>query len=370
MRTRLRTALPLAVALACAAAPGAAAQSPETTAPGGHTSPSAQRSQDASPATARVGGGQTMLQIDRGVARVLNGAGVKVDLLAPARSGRSGLTFPVTGGALDPRTLRGSVDHSGGIRLRAGGTRVDLTNLRYTIGATRSTLSAQVGEARLTILSLDLRRAKVGSDGPLTKTASRIRASLTSGAARALNRAFDVRLFRGGLRLGTVRTEVELADAVLAGGATTLALDPGAANALQSLNITPGVVGRARAGASGLAFPITGGKVDAGTLAGSIGHAGGISLTRGDTRVELTEFEIGIDDSPALSALVGGSRVEILTLDVSGIRRSARGRTITVENVVAHLTATAAAAQNQAFSTDAFREGLRIGTATVSARTR
>ena len=342
MTTKLRTALPLALALAGAAAPGAAAQSTAT--------------------TARVGGGQTMLQIDRGVARVLNGAGVRVDLLSPARSGRSGLTFPATGGAIDPRTLRGSVDHSGGIRLRAGGRRVDLTELRYTIGAKRSTLSAQVGSARLTILSLDLRRARVGSDGPLTKTASRIRASLTGGAARALNDAFDVRLFRGGLRLGTVRTEIELADAVLAGGATTLALDPGAAGALQSLNITPGV--------AGLAFPITRGKVDAATLAGSIEHAGGISLTRGDTRVELTDFTIGIDDSPALSALVGGDRVEILTLDVSGIRRSARGRTITVGNVVARLTAAAAGALNRAFSTDAFREGLTVGTATVSARTR
>jgi hypothetical protein len=47
----------------------------------------------------------------------------------------------VTGGRLDPATLRGSVDHSGGIRLRAGSTRVDLRNLRYTIGARRSTLS-------------------------------------------------------------------------------------------------------------------------------------------------------------------------------------------------------------------------------------
>jgi hypothetical protein len=347
---KLRAALPLAAVAACTAAPAAGAQSTAT--------------------TARVGDGQTMLQVDRGTARVLNANGVRVDLLRPARSGRSGLTFPVTGGAIDPRTLRGSVDHSGGLRFRAGGRSVSLTNLRYTIGARRSTLSAEVGGSRLTILSLSLRRARVGADGPLTKTASRIRASLTAGAARALNRAFRVRLFRGGLRLGTVRTEVELADAVLGGGATTLALDQGAASALQSLGITAGVVGNARAGASGLAFPITGGKVDASTLAGSIPHSGGISLTRDATRVELTDFVIGIDDTPSLSALVGGQRVEILTLDVSGIRRSARGRTITVSGVVGRLTAAAAGALNQAFSTTAFQEGLTIGTATVSARTR
>src|SRR3712207_6863059 len=60
------------------------------------------------------------------------------------------------------------------------------------------------------------------------------------------------------------------------------------------------------------------------TLAGEIAHRGGISLIRGGTRVELTDFVIGIDDSPALSALVGGSRVEILRLDVSADRKSTR----------------------------------------------
>jgi hypothetical protein len=349
MSPRLIRALPLAATAALAAAPAAGAQSATT---------------------ARVADGQTMLQVDRGTARVLNGNGVRLDLLGPARNGASGLTFPVTGGSLDPRTLRGAVDHSGGIRFRAGGRRVDLRELRYTIGARRSTLSAVVGGRRITVLSLSLRRARVAAGGPLTRSAARIRANLTSGAARALNRAFDVRLFAGGLRIGTVRTQVELGDAVLGGGATTLALDPGAASALSSLGITPGVVGRARAGASGLAFPVTGGKVDAGTLAGTISHAGGIALSRGDTRVELTDFEIGIDETPALSARVGGRRVEILSLDVSAIRRGARRGTITVDGVVGRLTAAAAGALNQAFGTDAFTEGLTLGTASLAARTR
>ena len=353
MMPTVRRAVPIAVTVALTCVPAARAAGETGTSP-----------------TARVAGGQTMLQIDRGTARVLNANGVRVDLLSPARNGRSGLTFPATGGTIDPRTLRGAVDHSGALRFRVGRRSVTLTALRYRIGARSSTLTARVGDARLSILSLDLRSARVDARGPLTKTASRIGARLTPAAARALNRAFDVRLFAGGLRIGTVRTEVELADAILGGGATTLALDPGAASALQSLGITPGVVGRARAGSAGLAFPITGGKVDAATLAGEIRHAGGISLTRGATRVELTDFTIGIDDTPALSASVGGRRVEILTLDVSAITRSAGGRTVTVGNVVAKLTSAAAGALNQAFGTTAFQEGLTVGTATVAARTR
>lgn len=326
--------------------------------------------QGGSASTAAVAGGQTMLKLDAGTARVLSRNGVKVSLVRPAKSGASGLTFAATGGSLDPATLRGSVDHSGGIRFRAGGTTVTLRNFRYAIGARRSTLSAQVGSQRLTILSLNLKSAKVGAKGPLTKTASGIRATLTAGAAKALNGAFRTKLFAGGLKIGTVRTEIDLGDAVFGGGATTLALDPGAASALQSLGVTPGVVGPATAGDGGLAFPITGGKVDAETLAGEIPHSGGISLTKGATRVELTDFVISIDDTPALSALVGGQRVEVLTLDASGAQRSVEGTTVVVGNVVAKLTGAAAGALNQAFGTTAFTEGLTLGTATVRGETK
>src|SRR5512145_1909740 len=73
----------------------------------------------AAPATAApaaaVSDGQTMLRLDRGTAKVLQDAGVRVSPVAPASVGASGLTFPVTGGAADPRTLAGTVRHSGGI---------------------------------------------------------------------------------------------------------------------------------------------------------------------------------------------------------------------------------------------------------------
>lgn len=320
--------------------------------------------------TAAVGGGQTMLKLDAGTAKALTSNGVKVSLVKPAKAGKSGLTFPATGGALDPATLRGSVGHSGGIRFRAGRTTVTLRNPRYTIGSGGASLSATAGGQRLTIASLNLKSAKVGTKGPLTKTASGIRATLTAGAAKALNQAFRTTLFARGLKLGTVRTEVALGEAVFGGGATTLQLDPGAASALTSLGVTPGVVGDATAGSGGLGFPITGGKVDAKTLAGEITHSGGISLTKGGTRVELTDFTIGIDDTPALSALVGGQRVEILTLDVSAVKTGVEGGAIVVSGVVAKLTAPAAQALNAAFGTSAFTAGLTLGTATVRGTTK
>ena len=318
--------------------------------------------------SARVADGQTMLRLDRGTASVLQDAGVRVSPAAPASVGSSGLTFPVTGGAADPRTLAGTVRHAGGIRFRAGGRTLVLRNPAYRIGR-RSSLSMLAGGDRLRVLSLDTSRARVRRAG-LDTRASRIRATLTGAAARALNRAFGVHLFSAGLPIGTVRTEVAYRDVVFRGGDTTLALDPGAASALQSLGIAAAPLDPASAGAGGLRFPITGGRVDAASLAGRITHSGGIALTRDATRVELRDFTIVIDDTPVLTARAGSDRVEILSLDVSAIQRGGSGRTVTVSGVVARLTAVAAQALNQAFATDAFTEGLVLGTATVTGRAR
>jgi hypothetical protein len=151
-------------------------------------------------------------------------------------------------------------------------------------------------------------------------------------------------------------------------GATTLALSDTAAGALQSLGIAAAPLKPARAGDDGLRFPITAGKLDAKTYAGQIKHVGGISLTRGDTRVALRNFVINVDSAPDLTARVGSSRVSILDLDLSDAEITKTGRRLKIAGVKATLTKAAADALNAAFSTDAFAEGLDVGTATVSGR--
>jgi len=151
-------------------------------------------------------------------------------------------------------------------------------------------------------------------------------------------------------------------------GATTLALGATAAGALQSLGIAAAPLKPARAGDDGLRFPITAGKLNAKTYAGQIKHVGGISLTRDSTRVELRNFIINVDDAPDLTARVGDARVSILDLDLSDAEISKEGRKLTISGVQATLTKAAADALNAAFETDAFAEGLEIGTATVSGR--
>ena len=164
------------------------------------------------------------------------------------------------------------------------------------------------------------------------------------------------------------------ADTLLYGGATTVALDPGAADALESLGVSVSPVRPASAGKEGISFPITFGLVSSDTLEGQVRHVGGLKLSAGDTRVYLTRFFIDIDETPSLSGIVGvgqksGDRAELFTLDLTGLKVEPGKRSITLSGVTLKLTAGAAQALNGAFGTTAFTEGLVVGTATVRART-
>ncbi len=349
-RRTLRTAAAVAaLAVPLAAAPGALAQDRST--------------------RAQIADGQTSLRLAAATAGALADAGVRVTPVRPASAEHGAIRFPVTGGTADPRTFAGSVEHSGGIRFRAGGTTVVLRNPTYRVGR-RSTLTAEVGGDRITVLSLSLRRATVRREG-LGARVTGIRANLTSTAARALNAAFDTTLFRRGLNLGRVASTIAPSEVVFTGGATALAVEPSTAQALTGLGVALAPVDPAQAREDGrVAFPITGGRVNAETLAGTVRHSGGIALSAGSTRVELTDFEIEIDDSPSLFGQVGGQRVELFTLDLGAITREVEGRRVTVGGAVLRLTAGAAGALNAAFGTTALAEGLVIGTAAIEGRAR
>ncbi|MGA9873980.1 MAG: hypothetical protein WBQ44_22940, partial [Rhodococcus sp. (in: high G+C Gram-positive bacteria)] len=90
---------------------------------------------------------------------------------------------------------------------------------------------------------------------------------------------------------------------------TAVALDPGFTGALTTLGLTPGTIGSATLADGSIRFPITGGNVkywEPGTVdpyvQGEVDHEGsGLSLTAGETVVELTDFVI----DPGTSLLTG-----------------------------------------------------------------
>lgn len=152
----------------------------------------------------------------------------------------------------------------------------------------------------------------------------------------------------------------------LTGEGTTLTLDAATAGVLTGNDIAVAPLDPATAGDDGITFPITGGSVEAESLAGTIEHSGGLVFTAGGTELELTDFVI---DTVAgtLSATAGGSQVAILDVDPSGLQRSDDMGTIVIDGLTVSLSADGAAALNQTFGVTLFEEGLAIGDVTVRA---
>lgn len=155
----------------------------------------------------------------------------------------------------------------------------------------------------------------------------------------------------------------------LAGGATTLKLDPMAGKALKSLGVTVSPTGKAKAGKSGVAFPVTGGRIDNATAAGTIRHTGGLRLKAGKVSVTLSDFDVKVSKSPSISVKVnGGARLNALRPVLGKAKVTRTAVSTRVSNVAVHLTTPAAKALNRAFKVKAFKPKLKLGTVIIDAR--
>lgn len=152
--------------------------------------------------------GATTLKLDKGTAAALTSLGVAVAPISPSTAGSKGVKFPITGGSVNSKTLAGKIRHSGGLRLSAGSTVVDLKNFTINIDK-KPDLVATVGDARVSILTLDLSKLKNNSSGKNIRL-SGVKGSLTSAAADALNAAFGVTAFKKGLVLGTATVNAKV----------------------------------------------------------------------------------------------------------------------------------------------------------------
>lgn len=317
----------------------------------------------AAASAAKLGGGATTLALDPDAAAALDSFGIAVAPTGAAEAGDDGIAFPITGG--NQTGASGVIRHSGGLRLAKGTRKVTLSDFRVVL-RDRPFVQVRVGKGKLKAFTLDLDAAEIDDSG-IGTTISGVGLELSRQGARALNGVFRTRAFETGLRIGGVTVASTPAFVNLVGGRTDLALDEGAADALASLGISVAGVGPTAANQDGsLGFPITRGRVDAETLAGSIDHDGGISLTDHGTTVTLTAFTVDTRTSTLLARVNGSAeRVAILSLDLSAPEVSIAGKDVTVGNVAASLTQAAADALNASFRTDAFKAGLKLGVATV-----
>jgi hypothetical protein len=155
-------------------------------------------------------------------------------------------------------------------------------------------------------------------------------------------------------------------------GKTSVALSSDFVNVLMKLKVTTGTIGSGRLKKSVATFPITSGAADLEPIKIEANHRGGLSLTAGQTIVQLTDYSItNLDGKLILTglakvndSLVGRIPLFDLTLTRAPITTTVGDSSrIEVSGVKMTLTKTAATALNGGFRVVAFKEGLNIGTA-------
>jgi hypothetical protein len=171
----------------------------------------------------------------------------------------------------------------------------------------------------------------------------------------------------------------------LTGTSTAVKLDASFAKALETLKLTPGVIGTAALTDGSLIFPITGGKVDYYDPAkdyrpyvqGLISHAdSGLSLTAGDTKVDLTNFTIDPGTSKlygdvAVNGTTAAKQAYIFNLDGSTLKPLAKtGDTAVLEGTRVLISDTAAGLLNKTFNTDAVKADMLVGIAKITVNTK
>jgi hypothetical protein len=163
--------------------------------------------------TVALSGGKTWLKIDKGTAAALSDAGVKVEAsgaaMAPSAK-RPAFVFPIVGGKVEKDPLGGKIVHSGGLSFSAGSKSVVVK--RFVIDLDRGVLTAEVAGTgqRIALLKLGApESAKVGSEMIVLRG---VEAKLTAQAAKALNKAFDTKLFKGGLLIGEATVIAQIGD--------------------------------------------------------------------------------------------------------------------------------------------------------------
>lgn len=308
--------------------------------------------------------GDTRLTIAKQTGQALSSLGITVAPVKPSKGARGAVVFPITSGSVDPKLVDGAlINHSGGLRLTRGRTRVDLKNFRIRITSSQATISAAVGTTRATIINLDLAKAKITRPA-LNLRIRNVGVKLNATGASALNKAFRTSAFNRGLRLGTAVVNARFAQFVVERGDTQLTLDSGTLGVITGAGFTPGIVAPATLDATVATFPIVKSKIAANLTSGVISHSGGLSFTKAGSTTTATDFDIELSANPTLAASVNGAlpKADILNLDLAALRQTVAKRTLTLSGVVAKINTTLANVLGLPSA-----DGATLGTAVVTA---
>ncbi|GAB2987234.1 hypothetical protein [Frigoribacterium salinisoli] len=165
---------------------------------------------------------------------------------------------------------------------------------------------------------------------------------------------------------------------------TQVTVDQSFVDALGTLGLTPGVVGDATFTDGTFSFPITGGNVDyygpdsdvRPYVQGEIDHDGsGLSLTAGDTVVELSDFRIDPGESKLYGTVTANGEVAAEDAYLFNLWGGTlkpiqmEGTNAVLEGTTVHISPTAADLLNDTFGTDQVQDEMLVGVAKITAAT-
>lgn len=164
-------------------------------------------------------GGDTRVRLASEFTGALGTLGVAASPSFPARISNGTASFPIPSGEIDLGTLKGEINHTGGLNLAAGGLTVNISSFVIDTTGASPVLTGLVKAndnvvARITLFDLRLTRGPVVKPGRnLSKlTVDNVAVTLSAEAAATLNDVFDVTAFRAGLPIGTARVDTGFFD--------------------------------------------------------------------------------------------------------------------------------------------------------------
>ena len=146
-------------------------------------------------------------------------------------------------------------------------------------------------------------------------------------------------------------------------GATRLELEKGFATMLKENGVKLGVVGGATLKGREIAFPVSGGKVDAAAGRGTVLHGGSVRIGRGSRGFRIDDLMVKTTRprSP-LAAKVGGGQIKLFTARDLSVRRTGFG--VSIRSVDLLMSANLAVRLNHKLGLHrVFEEGLPVGSA-------
>jgi hypothetical protein len=290
----------------------------------------------ASAASDPIKSGTTTLTINKGLSKKAKKAGIKITAVKPSKIKGTKATFAVTGGEIEPTTGAGTVNHSGGLKIKWGKKSVTLKSL--TIDTKKKSLSAKVGGKTVKVASLaGTSTARLGFGASVSAK----KVKLTSAGAKALNSKLTpaptktkvkkngktivktVKVkppFKANMVLGASVTEVEPETVtVLPTGSMTFTGDPTLLTKLGDVETKLVVIPPTTAAANVFTSPLSGGTISPLGTSGTVNSAGGLVLTQVlptsattaiTTKITLGSIGVDLSAKTASVEVIGESNAE------------------------------------------------------------